>query len=93
MSTYGHEGKKIMLNINSAISRKNLRNLNKNNRLRVQIYNDCKYSYRLIEREDGFLFQLSFYDPQDERGYVGSPKIFKKGEIETEIFLFALFNN
>lgn len=89
----GIKRKKIMLNINSAISKKNLRNLNKNNRLHVQIYNDCKYRYRLIEREDDFLFQLSFYDPHDERGYVGSPEIFKKGEIETDIFLFALFNN
>lgn len=61
--------------------------------LHVQIYNDCKYRYRLIEREDDFLFQLSFYDPQEKRGYVGSPETFKKGEIETDIFLFALFNN
>ena len=82
-----------MLNINKKISRKNLRNLNKENMLHVTIYNDCKYRYRLIEREDDFLFQLSLYDTADGRGYVGSPKIFKKGEIETDIFLFALFNN
>lgn len=82
-----------MLNINKKISRKNLRNLNKKNMLHVTIYNDCKYRYRLIEREDDFLFQLSFYDTADGRGYVGSSKTFKKGEIETDIFLFALFNN
>ena len=82
-----------MLNINKKISRKNLRNLNKNNMLHVTIYNDCKYRYRLIERENDYLFQLSFYDPEDGKGYVGSPRMFKKAEIETEIFLFALFNN